>query len=451
MAHQGMNSSSDDNYPHTYHNPLRSNLDMWNGWTIGSYVQARLSPCTHYDFPWCEQTWTPALLVDIWKDAVGVAHFVVAHLYTRRMVARHGMWVGLVSLLAWPHKFEYVLSNHLENVDVCQLRTWRCATTPSVAQSWTFNSGTSRLERTSDPHERGIVRALNFKHTFPRFLQLPREIRDCIYEIALIDEHQRATRSRIYARSILQSRDCGRKAKPFRTHCTPTLGPLPSFQTPGILRASRQVRLEALETVYRTKLLVITITSMEDVSDLLEARRLPEIRHFLHVRFELVLFCVTSTGVRRCLQNAVTLLRLDILSPQFLQITIAHSHINEPAENSERAYLDMLVKARKSSFVAKNETDKKMIPCVVADGMRDIALLCCKTDRAARKEHLHISWGVSEDQRRAGDYSCVCTYLCATYLHQLWRHLSTTYDSTFTDLIISEETCQHMGCRAHRC
>jgi hypothetical protein len=207
--------------------------------------------------------------------------------------------------------------------------------------------------------------------------------------------------------------------------------------------------------VYRTKLLVITITSMEDVSDLLEARQLPEISRFLHVRLELVLFSVTSRRVRRCLHNAVTLLRLDILSPRFLQITIAHSHINEPAETSERAYLDMLVKARKPSFVAKNVKDKEMIPCVIADGMRDIALLCRETDRAVRKELLHISWGISEDQKRAGDYSCVCTYLCAIYLHQLWRPLYTGcsygYDSTIPYLIISEETCQHMGCRAHHC
>jgi hypothetical protein len=460
MAHQDIDVSSNGIYVHDFHTPSRHRLEMWNGWVIGSYVYARLTTSTHDDFPWNQQSWTTALLIDVWKDAIGITHFVVAPLYTRNMVVRHGGWLGLASLLGWPHKFKYVLSNQLRTVDECQLRTWRRSSLPSVAESCIFNSRTSRLERTDLSYETEIARALDFKQSFPRFLQLPREIRDCIYEIALLDEHQQASRSRIYARSILRSRDSGEKAETFCVHSTPALGPLPSLQTPGILRVSRKVRQEALQTVHRTKILVITITSVEDVADLIAAKRLPEIGRFLHVRLELVLFSATSRTVRRCLHNAVTLLRFNVLSPRFLQITIGHSHLDEYTKNSERTYMDMLVEARKPSFLVSASkgdhhgimNDKRMIPSVIANGMCDFALLC---HEAGREGPLHVSWGVSEDQKMAGDYSCVCTYLCAAYLDQLWRRMYTRHgtgnNATYKDLVLSEERCQHMGCRYHRC
>jgi hypothetical protein len=212
--------------------------------------------------------------------------------------------------------------------------------------------------------------------------------------------------------------------------------------------------------VHRAKILVITITCMEDVVDLLAAKRLPEIGRFLHVRLELVLFSVTSRTVRRCLHNAVTLLRFNVLSPRFLQITIGHSHLDESTETSERTYMDMLIEARKPSFVVSASKgddhvimkDKGMIPSVIANGMREFALLCHETRREGL---LHVSWGVSEDQKRAGDYSCVCTYLCAAYLDQAWRRMYTGHgngnNATYKDLVLSEERCQHMGCRFHRC
>jgi hypothetical protein len=445
---------------HDCHTRSRRRLEMWNGWVIGSFVYARLSTSTHDDFPWNQQSWNAAFLIDLWKDAIGIPHFVVAPLYTRNMVVRHRGWAGLAALLRWPHKFKYVLSNELKIVDECQLRTWRRSSPPSVADAWIFDSRTSRLEKTGLSRETEIARALDFKQTFPRFLQLPREIRDCIYEIALLDEHQQASRSRLYARSILQSRDLGGKAEPFRVDSTPALGPLPSLQTPGILRVSRKVRQEALQAVHRTKILVVTITSIEDVADLLGSKRLPEIGCFWHVRLELVLFSVTSRTVRRCLHNAVTLLRFNVLSPRFLQITIGHAHIDDSAETSERTYLDMLIETRKPSFVVSGSRgddrgiaqDKLTIPSVIANGMRDFALLC---HEAGRGGPLHVSWGVSEDQKRAGDYSCLCTYLCAAYLHQVWRRIYTGHgngnDATYKDVVPSEERCPHMGCRFHRC
>ncbi|KAF1952093.1 hypothetical protein CC80DRAFT_552844 [Byssothecium circinans] len=48
--------------------------------------------------------------------------------------------------------------------------------------------------------------ALDTKFDFPQFMQLPREIRDCIYDYALADKGQNTSRSWIYTYSLLRKR-----------------------------------------------------------------------------------------------------------------------------------------------------------------------------------------------------------------------------------------------------
>jgi hypothetical protein len=81
-------------------------------------------------------------------------------------------------------------------------------------------------------------------------------------------------------------------------------------------------------------------------------KRLPKTCQFTHIRFDLVLFRVTSETVRRCLLSVVRLLRARVLTLRYLEIRICHSHLDQAAETSERALLGMLTEARKPSFTA---------------------------------------------------------------------------------------------------
>jgi hypothetical protein len=460
---------SDGDYPDGCQNPSRHKFETWEGWTIGSYVHARLPSHACHDFPWDEQCWEdcPVFLVDIWKDAIGAVQFVVAHLYTRNIAGQRlralGEWMGMVSLVVWPYMSKYVLSNHFETVYEWQLRTWTRSTPPSVALPWIFNTRTNRLTRFAFSSRTDIGRALDFKQIFPHFLQLPRELRDCVYENALLDERQPTNRSCLYTRSMLRNRDSER-SRPSRDLCTPALGPLPRFQTPGILRVSKQIQHEALETIYTKKTLVVTITSAKERSDVFKQKRLPRICQFSHVRFDLVLFRVTSETLRRCLLDFLRLLRAHVPKLRSLEIRICHSHLDQATETSERALLAMLTEARKPSFTARDFTnisrtaedmsdivrDRDTLPDVIAGSMRELALVCRNQERE-KNTSLQVSWGVSEEQKRAGDYSCQCTYLSATYLHRLWSCIYSNNDDMCRDLVLLEETCQHMGCTLHRC
>ncbi|KAF2022769.1 hypothetical protein EK21DRAFT_95456 [Setomelanomma holmii] len=473
---QDIAPSLDGGYSHDCQNPSRHEYKSWKGWTIGSYVHARRPTHAHVDFPWDGQSWDdyPVLIVDVWKDDIGAAQFVVAHLYTCHMAFQRllklGEWIGVVSLLWWPHKFKYVLSNHFEIVYECQLRIWTRSKPPSVALPWMFNTRINRLGRSVPSPHTDIGRALDFEWVFPQFLRLPREIRDCIYENALSDERQQSHRSRIYVRSILRGRNGGGRCELSRSLCTPALGPLPRIQTPAILCISRQVRRESLDIVYSTKILVVTITSAQDGFDVLGAKQLPEVHHFWRVRFDLVLFYVTSDIVRICLRDVANLLRTHVLRPKFVEIRIGHSHLDHSAETSERAYLDMLIDTRTPTFMARDVStssaatpsnsgndihriakEKEEVPRRIADGMHELSTLCHEQAQTEGKRPLQVSWGISEEQKRAGDYSCVCTYLCASYLQRLWSCIcNDAGEDTYDDVVLSEETCQQMGCKLHR-
>jgi hypothetical protein len=398
--------------------------------------------------------------MDIRKDAMGAAQFVVAHLYTRNQAFQYLLelkrWIGFVSLLAWPKKFSYVLSNRCDIVYEWQLRTWTRSMPPSVALMWMFNIRTCRLETFDLSLKTDLGRALNYRRTFPHFLELPIEIRDCIYENALRDERQHTRDSLIYVRSIHRRRNVG-NGRLSRGLCTPALGPLPKLQTPGLLLVSQRVRQEGLHTIYRTKRLVVTITSAYESFGV---ELLPNVARFSHVRFDLVLFSVTSEILRRCLRSVVQLLRTRTLRPAIAEVRISQSHLGQAAETCERAYLDMLIKNSRSTFIAANLNkpgktmveDMELIPCVIADGIRELVLFCREKRQAVLNRHLAISWGVDEKQKRVGDYSCGCTYLSAAYLEQVWSRIyHNGSNETGNDPALAEATCHNMGCKLHRC
>ena len=170
------------------------------------------------------------------------------------------------------------------------------------------------------------------KPSFWNFLRLPREIRDSIYDYVLLDGHQMTSRSRIYTRSLLSRREHHENGWPwYRKPSMPSLGPVPMLHTPSILRVCKNVRHEAWDVVYRTKTLVITVTSIEDKLCDLDQIWLPSMSRFLRIRVDFVLACVITETIFECFRRVAALLLERALSLQFLEVRIGYSHANASA------------------------------------------------------------------------------------------------------------------------
>jgi hypothetical protein len=413
------------------YNPSQHKPKSWKGWIVGSYVHVWLPANTH--------DWRnfPVLIVDISKTTAGEIHFMVAYLYDRdaaiqrlRKSKSHAQWETTTWLRAWPKAFKYVLSNHVDTVFEWELRTWSRSNSESIASRWTIDVLTNRLERSK------ILltdMALDTNSGFLRFLELPSEIRDQIYDYALLDERQKTGRSFIHIRSLLQKRKHDERGWPWhRDLSMPTLGPLPRLQTPNLFLVCRQIHSEALKSVYRTKILVITVTSTADIFHGFETNWSPlNIGRFLHIRVDLIFDCITQEIVRQCFSRVASLLQKHAQSLQFLEFRIGFSE--------------------SQVYSSAREVGFELVIEDIADGMREFVGSFHRSKASVSTEYkrLQISWGVSEHQKSVGDYSCACRYLCARYLSQLWSFVcgELVGDSEGTGPAVLEENCQDMGCK----
>ena len=64
----------------------------------------------------------------------------------------------------------------------------------------------------------------------------------------------------------------------------------------------------------------------------------------------------------------------------------------------------------------------------------------------------NVGWGVSEEQIKAREFDCDCSYLSANFLDQVWGRACGRLKSTTADVHvgISEQDCRHFGCIHHR-
>jgi hypothetical protein len=405
---------------------------VWKGWIVGSYLYAWL--------PVNAQTWRnyPVVLVDICKEVSGDMRLIVAHLYDQDAViqrlqtaTRQAQLQASIILRAWPQEFKYITSNHYESVYGWDLRTWSRSNTESITTRWAMNIHTNRLEFLPGMETR---MALDTTSSLSWFLQLPCEIRDQIYDYTMFDERQKTTQSYIFTRSLLHKRESNKKGQPWQRDLSmPTLGPLPRLQTPNIFLVCKQIRTEALNTIYRTKTLVITVTSPADIFQ--NDKNWPPLHmiHFSRMRIDLILDNPTPDTLRECFSGIVSLLQAQALSLQFLEVRIGYSGSGA----------SVAVRRDDSQLIIRSEN--------IADSMQELIQLVKRKVLGGNKRDkpLHISWGISAHQRSVGDYSCTCKYWSTSYLRHLWSFLCEggARDTQNIGLLLLEEDCQDMGCK----
>jgi len=324
----------------------REHYRIWNGWAVGSYVRAWL-PADNLDghLLWQDHR---VLVVDIWKDAGSHVQFVVAHVYSREVVARRlrsakklGWCKDLMTWCTWPKGYDYILSSDYVSV------------TSNLAE------GTA------------LAKALHTSPTFAHFLKLPRELRDQIYSYALIDEAQHTTKSRIHVYSLLRKRQLQLAGQAWRRDFfAPILGPLPMIQTPGIFGVNRQVHAEASAIFYADKVFVLTNTGSDDYLDDLAQFQLPDLGRFLHVRVDVILGAIIPETLIDRLFRVANLLEQRASALQFLELRIPSSHVSGAANS------------RTHSFVHRLDSNN------VSDSTRAIATLVRRMQ--PRKDYLNL-------------------------------------------------------------
>lgn len=421
----------------------------WNGWAVGSYIYI-WRPAQPLDGSACDgRRWQshPVLLIDICKPGSGEAQFVVVYLYNRRSaaqlvrpLARYARWRASISLWTWPRGHTYVLSNHFETVYEWDLRIWSRSVPPSVSTRWALDTRTNRLARYDTWLKSGVGRALSMKLNFQHFLRLPREVRDGIYDYVLLNVHRLMSQSRTCTHSLSAKRNLYRIGWPwYRDPSMPALGTPSNLSTPTILLVCSQVRREALEALYRTKTLAITVASMEDKLCNLDPKWLPSISRFLRIRFDFTTACIAAETMSECFRRVASLLLEHALSLRFLEVRIGYSHIDASAALRDHGFA--LLISREDVIRSMRE----LLPCL---GMYN--RLTRKPGFAERRP-IQIKWGVSETQMEAGDFSCACTYLSASFLRQAWREVCGGTGEGDTDVAVqlSEQDCRHFGCICH--
>lgn len=253
---------------------------------------------------------------------------------------RLARWEASLSC-ARPRKHTYVMSNHAEVVYKRKPRNLLRSVFPSIR--------TNRLIQ-----RKNWSGVSNKRPTFS-FLRLPREIRDSIYSYTLQDDDQETSCNRIHNHSLLRRWKHNTGGSPW--YCELSTSPLPRLHTLCILRVCKQVRSEALATLYRTKVLVLTITSFEDSFRELAPQWLPHVSRFLRIRVDLLLACVSPETIRGSFHRVADLLQHRAHTLHFLEVRIGYSHANASATIRDHGL----------ALVAA--------PTDIADGMRELAPL----------------------------------------------------------------------------
>jgi hypothetical protein len=402
---------------------LQNGCRNWGKWAVGAYVYARLPVQSPEDASGNRHIWQnyPVLILDILREE-GEIQFVIAHLYSRDKAAqclqklpRFARWGASISFSAWPRECTYVFSNHVETVYEWDLRTWSRSVSPSVATHLLFDIRTSRLAVCDSSPRTAIGRALSMNPGFRYFFILPREVRDIIYNYTLFDERQMTSHSRIYTQNILSRQRC--REKGLQWYCNPslpTLGPFPTLHTPSILRVCKQVRCEALETLYRTKTLVITVTSSKDRLCDLSQSWLPSLSRCSRVRVD---FAMASNSVSaelsKCFYLIANLLLHQARSLQFLEVRIGYLLVNVPAATHNGEVLEMSPDDIAGCMFS-------LVPLVEKQGSR--------IERGYKP--VQIIWG---------------------YLKQVWSHVLGEAKGNHLDVdhLLRLEDCRRLGCRFH--
>ena len=403
-------------------------MASWEGWSVGSFAFAWL-PETALSYDRHERTWRlwPILVLGVFRGEQGSPQFTVARLQDRRAANRKAKtlrqparWAALASLLLWPRDSEFVPLDQVETIDECGLRTWRRKHSPSLAKHWVISSQTGRLKTVCKGARDGVDAALQVNVTFKSWSRLPRELRDKIYSYALFDEHQMTEQSRIYVHAKLST----------KTHVIKWPA-LPSFQTPGIMRVSRRGRREALEVMYRTKLLVITVDSASASSACTEQWP-PWMWSFTRVRFEIALHQNTPEEICRSFQQIAIVLSHFVRALKSLEIRVRYPRNRASA---------LSVDHRGALVLTAND---------VARGMLKLRKITRVRDGESASHWSQIEWGVIKKHKDLGDYLCNYMYLAAEFLNTVWNNVTNEPGERDCQVVdVQVEECRDFGCCLH--
>ena len=317
--------------------------------------------------------------------------------------------------------------------------------TDIIISTKTFNAHRKKLVEHGTLLISYMRRAFYIRVTSPFLLHLPREIRDHIYNLLLIDEHQRTKQSYvcIYGLPLEYNYHTSSSKNDRSSVMVSTVNNFPSLYTLSAFQICRQIRNEmsdALRRFYRSRTLIVTVISV-DKQSACPSRGWPlDISYFPLIRFNIVMSDGTAEALSDCLYLVAALLknRRD-LSLHLIEIRLAYSYsyASDAVRNNGLAL-----------YIGENDivqSMRQLVPLLQQHVNRTISV----KDR--RQSQVKVSWGVSKEQIESGEYDCLCSYLSGTCLEQMWQKACSGFYAEDVNLriLLTEEDCRQFGCHCH--
>lgn len=413
-----------------------------NGWNVGSFVNAFRQVQSLHNAPrWQIQ---PALLLGIHRQAPSNVQFTVVYLYDQKVAAEglsmlgiYARYKAIISMWTWPQEHRYVISSRVEKLNEWDLRTWSRSDLPSVSDRWALDPSSNRLVRCDISLRKVVQTALNLSPRFQYLHQLPREVRDQIYNHLLFDEQQRTVHSRIHISSLL-SAQADRKNHWSLYNVSFRMPQVPKFHTPCILRVCKWLRSEALEALYRTKTLVITVSYPKHGFWSCTDDYWPDIRRFQRIRVDIVVDQEAVHVMSECFQYVARLLSKEQApSLRILELRLGFLHSRAPIAVADDIHT--VTMSREAVFGLMSH-------------IRPVLKERTNSQFSVDYRPVQLVWGVSKTQIEDKDYDCYCSYLSQECLQRSWEQSSSEDNSPLTDvhLDLAQQNCQLFGCIYHR-
>ena len=276
-------------------------------------------------------------------------------------------------------------------------------------------------------------------------LQLPREIRDCIYDLVVVEKNERRKQSHVCLYELPSDDEFlyPGNHEQYAFVMVSMVHSVPNFYTSSVFQVCKQIRCETLDALcrsYRSLPLVITVVSLEERSGYPKRIWLPDISNFPRVRFDIVMSSGTARAMTECFCFITTLLKNhQELSLHLLEIRLGYSYANASSAIRDQG---LALTIRRDDVL---QCMRQLVPLLQACKRQTVRA------QGGVKGLIRVSWGVSKEHMEKGEFDCHCSYLSAYFLEQTWEmacgRLWKEDEETLED--IPEEYCRNFGCTAH--